>query len=138
MTMSSEGGGKLTNIVRVRYGPTLSQFYIWDAPSFIARLPWNKIDMFEKESLDGVEITFDDLEYVKHGDYELYSYHLSCFFKLIYHWLKPGGYVKVKTGWYRVDSLMDYFKISKYPRIYRSFDEARMVEIFGIKKEWSD
>lgn len=126
------------NIVRVRYGPILSQFYTWDAPSFIARPPWNEIDMFEKESLDGVEITFDDLEYIKHDDYKLYSYNLSCFFKNIYHWLKPGGYLKVKTGWCRVDSLMDNFKISKYPRINRRVDEAGMFEIFGIKKEWSD
>lgn len=123
------------NIVRVRYGPILSQFYTWDAPSFIARPPWNKIDMFEKESLDGVEITFDDLEYVKHGDYELYSYHLSCFFDCVYSWLKPGRYVKVITDGCRVDSLMDNFKISKYPRFNRSIREVERFELLGIKSK---
>ena len=135
MTMASEGGGKLTNIVKVRYGSSRSEFYSDYALLFTARPPWGKLDLFEEESLDSIEVSFDEMEYVKHGDYELYSYNLSCFFDCVYGWLKPGRYVKVITDGCRVDSLMDNFKISKYPRFNRSIREVEMFELLGIKSK---
>lgn len=118
------------NVIKAKYDLYGVTYYVGDNGPYFSNKLFEGLHLYDCYGLDGIEITLDlDIQEFKSND--IYFDCFSEYIEHIYHYVRPGGYIKITAPGAKMNDLMSIFKLNRYPYMSRNINEDGTYEVIG-------